>query len=404
MEKDCTNLNALYRILSGRIEIYGDSYTGDLSPYFFCFTKKKKQSSTYLFNSVLLAYGEGCIFRPNHGWITNAQLSKRSDILSFCPLCLFRSGIPGVSFTLFHLIPVPPSRSRKKEDTKAAALRPTPSRQPHTMEGNDDGVLSNGRFALEKDESLILTLDQDQEGDGEKKAETDADGIMDVLRDEIRGLQADKREVERQLDDARKDLHRAEAENHSLAAQAHHLEGELVRTQEDLAAAVCAAEDFEAEANRLKRAIKDLEADKAALEAKISALEGRLLAAAEESKEVRALQVKAEGLEMKVRDLTEELRLSKEQGKEAVEEQAKIGAAREEELEQVIKVLQETKTRLEGELAGLCRNIDRNLGERDDAVAAMENGLNVAWVAMAASVGAVAVGAAAVYLRKVGQR
>ncbi|XP_008791213.1 tropomyosin alpha-4 chain-like [Phoenix dactylifera] len=282
------------------------------------------------------------------------------------------------------------------------------------MEGKDDGVVSNGSVALEKDEALIGTLDQDQEGgEKEKKAETDADGTIYLIGDEFQGLQAEKQELERQLDDARKELHRAEGENRSLAGQAHHLEGELVRTQEDLAAAASAAEDFEAEADHLKRAIKDLEADKAsliadkaALEAKISALEGRLLAAAEEKEgKVRALQAKAEELEMKVRDLTEGLRHSKEQAKEAVEEQAKIGAAREEELQQVIKALEETKTRLEGEHAEFCSNIDRNLGERDAAVAAMEKGLNVAWVAAAvASVGAVAAGAVAVYLRKVGQR
>ncbi|XP_010923349.1 uncharacterized protein [Elaeis guineensis] len=280
------------------------------------------------------------------------------------------------------------------------------------MEGQDDGVLYNGSVALEKDESLNLTLDQYQEGDWEKKAETDADGTIDVLRDEIKGLQVEKQEVERQLEDARKELHRTEVENRSLAAQAHRLEGELVRIQEDFTTAASAAEDFEAEVYRLKCAIKDLEADKAsliadktALEAKISVLEGRLLAAAEEEEEVRALRAKAEELEMKVRDLNDELRLSKEQAKEAVEEQAKIGAAREEELEQVIKALKDTQTRLEEELAGFCSNIDRNLGESDATVTAMENGLNVAWVAAAAaSVGAVVAGAAAVYLHKAGQR
>ncbi|KAG1347011.1 centrosomal protein of 55 kDa [Cocos nucifera] len=280
------------------------------------------------------------------------------------------------------------------------------------MEGKDDGVLHNGSVAVEEDESLILTLDQYQEGDWEKKAETDADGTIDLLRDEIQGLQVEKREVERHLEDARKELHRAETENRSLAAQAHRLEGELVRTQEDFAAATSAAEDFEAEVYRLKCAINDLEADKAsliadkaALEAKISVLEERLHAAAEEKEEVRALRAKADEFEMKVRDLTGELRLSKEQAKEAVEEQAKIGAAREEELEQVVRALEETKTRLEEELAGFCSNIDRNLRESDAAVTAMENGLNVAWVAAAAaSVGAVAAGAAAVYLHKAGQR
>ncbi|KAG1331462.1 putative centrosomal protein of 55 kDa [Cocos nucifera] len=81
---------------------------------------------------------------------------------------------------------------------------------------------------------------------------------------------------------------------------------------------------------------------------------------------------------MKVRDLTKELRLSKEQAKEATEEQAKIGAAREEEFEQVIKALEETRTRSEEELAGFYSNIDRNLGGSDAAMTAMENGLNVA--------------------------
>lgn len=272
------------------------------------------------------------------------------------------------------------------------------------MDGQDDGVLSNGSAAPEENQTLnptptsTPTLDQDKKGDGMEK-EIDAESTINLLRDEIQRLQSEKRELERRLDDVRREVHRTEADGRSLAAQAHRLEGEIVRIQEDLATATSAAEEFEAEADSLKRALKDAEADKAALKAKLSDLEGQLLAAAKgKDEEVRALQTKDEELEMKARDLTEALRLSKGQAKRAVDEQVKITAAREKQLEQVIKALEETNARLEEELAGFRSEIDRNLENEGEAA-----GLKVSW-AVAASVGAVAVVAAAVYLRSVGQR
>ncbi|KAG1368093.1 putative tropomyosin alpha-1 chain-like [Cocos nucifera] len=84
-------------------------------------------------------------------------------------------------------------------------------------------------------------------------------------------------------------------------------------------------------------------------------------------------------------------------------EKVKSTEAREEELQQAVKALDKTNTRLEMELAGFRSQIDRHLeiqGEHDAAVEAMARHLKVSW-AVAVVASAVAV---AVYLRKVKQR
>nr|XP_019706774.1 tropomyosin alpha-1 chain-like [Elaeis guineensis] len=237
------------------------------------------------------------------------------------------------------------------------------------MGSKGDVALSNPSGAPEKD----LTLPRDQEN-----AE-DADGTIKRLRAKIQALWDVKRELELLHDDSRKKLHRAEADNRSLVAEAKQLEV-------DLAAIASASKDLDAETDCLKRALRDLEVD----EAEISALK-----------------------EWKDIDLRVEVRDSGKRGEATVEEQVKITEAREGELQQVVKTLEEANTRLEMELAECRSQIDRHLemqGGHDAAVAAARRRLKVSQVVAAvASVGALAAVAVAVYLhhgnpRKSGKR
>ncbi|KAG1368095.1 tropomyosin alpha-1 chain-like [Cocos nucifera] len=266
------------------------------------------------------------------------------------------------------------------------------------MGSKGDDALSNPGDAPEKDQTLILTLPQDQESAG------DADGTIKNLRDEIQALRDQKGELELRLDDSRKKLHRAEADNHCLAAKAKHLE-------EDLAAAASSSKDFETETDSLKRALKDLEADvaslataKAAKEAEISALGERLLS----QEELEALQAEIRALERKDVDLRVEVRHSEEQRKAAVKEQVKITKARVEEGDLVVRALEEANARMKMELAECRSQIGRHLemqGGRDVAVAAATRRLRVSQVvAVVASVGALAAVAVTVYLHRGNRR
>ncbi|EHA8592039.1 rootletin [Cocos nucifera] len=232
------------------------------------------------------------------------------------------------------------------------------------MERKGNAVPFNPSDAPKKDQTQTPTLDQDREGDGEgKKADADSDGTINLLLDEIRALKALKRELELRLDDVCKELHRVEVDNRSIASYAHFLEGKLAGTRRDLAST------SEAEDDRLKRGLKDLEADKAkladanaALEAEISALKVRLLAAAEGKEvDVPALRTKANLLETRVIGLTEDLRRSKEEAAAAVRQKVILRELQEEDLDQEVKALEETKTRLERELAGVRSQIEGHL-------------------------------------------
>ena len=227
--------------------------------------------------------------------------------------------------------------------------------------------------------------------------------------DEIQALRVQKGELELRLDDSCKMLHCAEADNRSFAAEAKHLE-------KDLDAIAAASKDLETEADRLKRALKDVEAEAASLAtakatnvAEISALKERLAS----PEELEALRAEVRTLERKDIDLRVEVSDSVKQGEAAVEEQVKIVEAREGELQQVVKALEEANTRLEMELAECRSQIDRHLemqGGHDAAVAAARRRLKVSQVVAAvASVGALAAVAVAVYLhhgnpRKSGKR
>nr|XP_010911434.1 uncharacterized protein LOC105037472 [Elaeis guineensis] len=245
------------------------------------------------------------------------------------------------------------------------------------MESKADDSLSNPSDAPEKDQ----TLPQDQERAG------DADGTIKRLRDEIQALWVQKGELELQLDDSHKKLHRAMADNRSLATEARHL-------KEHLAAVASASKDFETETDRLKRALNDLEAvvasiaaARAANEAEISALKERLLF----PEELEVLWAQIRALERKEIDLRVEM-CSVVLGEAAVEEQVKIMEARERELQQVVKSLEESNTRLEMELTEWRSQIDA-------AVAAARRRLRVSQVlAAVASVGALAAVAVVVYL------
>ncbi|XP_010924124.2 uncharacterized protein [Elaeis guineensis] len=277
------------------------------------------------------------------------------------------------------------------------------------MESKGDDVLSNPSDAPKKDQTP--TLDQDQEVDEEGKkagldADADSEGTINLLLDEIRALKAEKRELEVRLDDACKELHRVETDQRSIAAHAHVLEGKLAGTRRDLAST---SEAFEALADHLNRALKDLEADKAELadanamlEAEISALEVRLLAEVEVKEvEVPTLQTRANVLETRVIGLAEDLSRSKKRAEAAVREKVVIRELREEGLEQEIKALEETKNRLERELAGVRSQIEGHLEiqrEHDAAVAGTTRAIQLLRVvAGVASLGALIVVGVTVY-------
>lgn len=273
------------------------------------------------------------------------------------------------------------------------------------MESKGVDALSNTTDAPEKDQTLILTLNQDQEGTG------DANGTIKRLRDEIQALRVQKGELELRLDDARKKLHRAKADYRSLAAEAQHLEDELIGTEQDLAVAAFASKNFETEAARLKQSLEEQEDDvaslttaKAAMETQISILKERLLY----QEEVKALQAKIQALESKDIDLLVETMDSMEQLEAAVKHEIEITEARQQEMQQVVKALEETNIRLEMELAECRSQIDRHLeiqGGHDAVVAAKARRLKVSRVVAAAtSVGTLAAVAAAVYLHCVMQR
>ncbi|KAJ6794416.1 myosin heavy chain, striated muscle-like [Iris pallida] len=269
---------------------------------------------------------------------------------------------------------------------------------------SEDSKLANGAANREKAEDLVSESDSIS---GEEELETPKglQGTDDTIKDlhhEIQSLRRDRTELRRRIDDIR-----SEAESKSLAFHASYLEGELVRTQEDLAAASASASDAESELSLLKSSVKSLEESAAVKEFKIADLE---LERASKDGEIQAL--------------TEEVRVSKEELERTVKElQATI--AREEVLEKSVKEMQKSNSELERKIKTLLaanKNIglelektfkrsselEGKIGEQKSRELELETamtatGSSVSWVTtagVAASTGAIAVVLTVLYLRR----
>ncbi|XP_072971254.1 uncharacterized protein [Typha angustifolia] len=233
------------------------------------------------------------------------------------------------------------------------------------MEDGDQTLTTNGG-----DESLTSptpvsngeqTLTKDQEADPKKDspsaAAADADGdageenhTVDLLRKEIEGLKADKINLERELDDARR-------QQRAIADHAHRLEGEIYRAQSDLVASSTAAEDFDEQAREMRRAIDGLSAEKDALRTKIKSLEAKLAEAEGKDEVIASLEAKVKALEKereeaedKIKTLKEEMMRAEKNANKAAEWQAEKMAERELELNQALRELAERNSTLSEEI------------------------------------------------------
>nr|CAD1834879.1 unnamed protein product [Ananas comosus var. bracteatus] len=211
--------------------------------------------------------------------------------------------------------------------------------------GDDAPSLSNG-----SDETLSQISHYSAAGDSHENIGGGGDGEFKGLMAEIGSLKAEKRELERQLEEARR-------ERGVVAAEAHRLEGEIERVRTDLVAAASAAmdadalaEELRAERDKLRAEIEKLSAAAELKERAITSLE-RMVGTLEEAKE-KAAKVSREREE----DLMKRnaILLAKIQEKDiALTKLSKSNSSLEEEiikLKDALMVSKERNAVLEGEI------------------------------------------------------
>lgn len=270
-----------------------------------------------------------------------------------------------------------------------------------------------------------FALDEKKKSESEVVEEEEA-SVIKTLKEEIQTLSMDRLELQRWKDEMKAEMERSEAEKQALAGRADYLEGEISRLHHDLGTAVSSSADSEADAQSLKKALENLQAEmasvadsKVALDARIEGLEAKIaalnaqreeaaVALSEKEAEIVALKNEMEALQLKGRALEDGLLDYKDKARQELEQEIK----RKEELEKAVKELEEENSRLQDRIHGFQsesekRDLVTNDGKGNGMAVDVHEGLKVSWAvvaAAAASTGTVAAAVTAIYLRHAKQR
>lgn len=168
-----------------------------------------------------------------------------------------------------------------------------------------------------------------------READSSNDAI-NLLHQEIASLRKDRSELQGKIAALLSEMEHSEVQTKAVAAHASYLEGELVKTQEDLISASSLAEDAENEKKIFENESKELRSEVTVLKDKITDLE---VERGRKDGEIRILSEKIRTLEEKKVTLEAEI--------ETMKENEKARASKEGVLEQMVKVLKEKNSELE---------------------------------------------------------